>query len=297
MCEIKYSFIIPHRNAPDLLARCLASIPERDDLEIIVVDDDSRDELVPVATHSRQRIIRIDSSESKGAGHARNVGMDDAGGRWLLFADCDDFYENGFLDELDRFRERDLDVVMFGAHVDYSPGEPGMPETVSWYDKMIERYQASPKSHEDTMRLLLGINSPWCKMFRREFVRSCGERFEEIPIGNDAAFALNVSSRAKRVEVVPNRLYYYVLNNNGITRKKRPICDYYKEIDSQNRLNLLKDRCGVADTITLPGFNKKSIIRDYGKLTFFRLYLYKIMNDPTFIKTLYLHIRRKFSLR
>ena len=39
--EINYSFIIPHRNVPHLLQRCIDSIPKRDDIQIIIVDDNS----------------------------------------------------------------------------------------------------------------------------------------------------------------------------------------------------------------------------------------------------------------
>ena len=39
--EYTYSFIIPHKNCPNLLQRCVDSIPERDDVQVIVVDDNS----------------------------------------------------------------------------------------------------------------------------------------------------------------------------------------------------------------------------------------------------------------
>ena len=39
--EILYSIIIPHKDIPCLLQRCLDSIPSRDDVQIIVADDDS----------------------------------------------------------------------------------------------------------------------------------------------------------------------------------------------------------------------------------------------------------------
>ena len=43
---MNYTIIIPHKNIPNLLERLLNSIPCRDDLEIIVVDDNSSDEIV-----------------------------------------------------------------------------------------------------------------------------------------------------------------------------------------------------------------------------------------------------------
>jgi glycosyltransferase involved in cell wall biosynthesis len=46
MNEINYTIIIPHKNIPDLLKRCLDSIPEQDDRQVIVVDDNSNIERV-----------------------------------------------------------------------------------------------------------------------------------------------------------------------------------------------------------------------------------------------------------
>ena len=53
---IVYSFIIPHKNCPVLLNRCLDSIPIRDDVQIIVVDDNSDVDKKP--TFSRQNILK-----------------------------------------------------------------------------------------------------------------------------------------------------------------------------------------------------------------------------------------------
>ena len=44
--EIVYSIIIPHQNMPALLQRCLDSVPERDDVQVIVVDDNSNPSVV-----------------------------------------------------------------------------------------------------------------------------------------------------------------------------------------------------------------------------------------------------------
>ena len=46
MMRFKYSIIIPHKNIPVLLQRCLDSIPIRDDIQIVIVDDNSSSEIV-----------------------------------------------------------------------------------------------------------------------------------------------------------------------------------------------------------------------------------------------------------
>lgn len=93
---INYSFIIPHKNSPQLLNRCVNSIPRRDDVEIIVVDDNSDPNVVDWKSFKfddTRCLTLIQDHSCKGAGNARNVGIDNAHGRWLLFADADDYYE------------------------------------------------------------------------------------------------------------------------------------------------------------------------------------------------------------
>lgn len=95
MSEINYSIIIPHKNIPNLLQRCLASIPRREDIQIIIVDDKS--DVVEVDFEcfpgvGEQCVEVYFTKEGKGAGYARNVGLKYAKGKWLLFVDSDDFF-------------------------------------------------------------------------------------------------------------------------------------------------------------------------------------------------------------
>lgn len=93
--EIVYSIIIPHKNIPDLLRRCLDSIPQRPDIQIIVVDDNSCSDKVDFAHfpgREREGVEIVYTREGLGAGYARNVGLRHAKGRWLLFADADDYF-------------------------------------------------------------------------------------------------------------------------------------------------------------------------------------------------------------
>ena len=59
---INFSIIIPTKNIPDLLQRCLESIPQRSDIEIIVVDDNSDREIVDVKNYpgtNNQQVISV----------------------------------------------------------------------------------------------------------------------------------------------------------------------------------------------------------------------------------------------
>ena len=111
-----FTVIIPHKNTPVLLQRCLDSIPLRDDLEVIVVDDDSDPAIVDFdhfPGKERKDTTVIFDKSGKGAGHARNIGLEHAKGKWLLFADADDYFYPEAFYELDKFKDSDYDIVYF----------------------------------------------------------------------------------------------------------------------------------------------------------------------------------------
>ena len=212
--EIAYSFIIPHHNSPQLLERCLNSIPQREDIEIIVVDDNSDADKKAHSDRSDVRIIYIDAEHTKGAGRARNYGMKEAVGRWLLFADCDDFYEKDFLNELDKYRESDYDIVFFDAYIQYDVETHTHRQNE--YTKLIENYLSNPNSEYNLKMLKHENNATWRRMYSRSFITRIGVQYEEIPACNDGWFVQYASSRTNHIAAIPKKLYYYVKTPNSI---------------------------------------------------------------------------------
>ena len=73
-----YSIIIPHKNTPRLLERCLCSIPTWDEIQIIIIDDNSNSESVDFSHfpgNGRKNTEVLFTKEGKGAGYARNIGL------------------------------------------------------------------------------------------------------------------------------------------------------------------------------------------------------------------------------
>ena len=112
-----YSVIIPHKNCVPLLQRCLDSIPQRNDNQTIVIDDVSNltdDERLLMESFQNDRIKVVFLTETKFAGGARNVGLSMAEGKWVVFADSDDFFTKGAFDTFDEYKDSDYDIVFFG---------------------------------------------------------------------------------------------------------------------------------------------------------------------------------------
>lgn len=211
-----YSFIIPHKNCPKLLSRCVDSIPMRDDIQIIVVDDNSDEGKKPSLKERKNlKVILLDVTKSKGAGRARNVGLKHAEGKWLLFADCDDYYKQGFVDILDEYRNKEIDVLYFNfEHRDGSTNE--LLKDLFWKTYILQ-YDGSPVA---TDLLKFRQNVPWTKMVSSAFMRKYQIQFEEVPNGNDIFFSMLVGYFSKNIEVEKREVYVYLKNENSILTSK-----------------------------------------------------------------------------
>ena len=214
-----YSIIIPHYNSPQLLKRCLDSIPDRNDVEILVIDDNSDNKLRPTSQKTNVRIINIPQSDSKGAGHARNVGIANAIGDWLLFADCDDYYNKGFLDALDKYVDRkELEVVYFNFR--FVDNE--LCSEMKYGDGILQKTIAEFNGcRQDICRIRFRNYTPWTKMVRRSFVIHNHILFEEVPNGNDILFSFFIGAYACKIAVEKEILYTYVKNNNSISTRRQ----------------------------------------------------------------------------
>ena len=213
-----YSIIIPHHNSPSLLQRLLNSIPERNDLEVIVVDDNSDEEKRAYSSRSDVKILYIDKLQTRGAGKARNEGLAVAQGKWLLFADADDFYKEGFVNVLDKYVDSSCDVVYFDADsVDSNTFKP-TPGRTRTLNRIVASY-ASGISDEDEIRYKTHI--PWNKMVRRSLIDKYNICFEEVAQGNDAMFSFLVGYYADKIDVIQQKLYVYTYTTNSITTRKK----------------------------------------------------------------------------
>ncbi len=290
-----YSFIIPHKNSPCLLSRCLDSIPERDDVEIIVVDDNSDEDLKPYTERDDTKIIFLDEKSSCGAGHARNIGIENATGKWLLFADCDDYYMPNFLMVLDRFKDQDIDILYF-RNKRYFQKDDTIVEQNNWIDKVFDHYFNSKQTIKDAIWLGLSHNAPWNKMFSKSFIDFIGCRFEEIPMGNDAWFVNYAGASVRKIAAINDVLYNYIQLNNGITNRKRPLSHHISVISSDKKRNKIKVDNRCYDLLFVPGFNKEVVIRDYGAITFWLLFFKRVLTEPYFDLALLLLLFRKLKL-
>ena len=215
MARINYSFIIPHKNTPDLLQKCLDSIPRRDDVQIIVVDDNSDEDKVDFSSFPGLDDPTVEvylTKEGKGAGYARNVGLKHAVGKWLVFADADDFFTGKINLLLDNNTSSESDVVFFkNISIRIPDGGDSMRG-----EELNRRVDYALQTGDFTLPVL--YSCPWQKLFKRDLVLNNGITFNEVRWGNDVVFMGRVAAYAKSFSAVDIAGYCITESDNSIIK-------------------------------------------------------------------------------
>ena len=203
-----FSIIIPHKEIPDLLMRCLQSIPVSEDIQVIVVDDNSADADTYLERYpelSRPYLEFIRTTKGGGAGYARNVGLEHAKGKWLLFADADDFYVDDMYSIICSYVDSDADAIYFKKKSVLSEDISIITERCSHVNKNIDKYLIDG----DEWPIRAQMYVPWGKMVKRDVMVKHDIRFDEVMYADDAYCSLQIGYYARTIQVV-NRVLYVV---------------------------------------------------------------------------------------
>ena len=195
----------------------MSSIPQREDVQVIVVDDASDDmSELKFLTREAGCLELVFDKESKGAGHVRNVGLEYVRGEWIVFADADDFFEDGILSLLDRHYADKEDIVYFRAESIYSDTLVHSPK-LDQRNRAIDRYASAPEKIRAFCSFF--CTEPWGKMIRSSLVKEHGIRFDETPVANDYYFSVVAAFHAASIGFDGARMYVYTVRPESLSYK------------------------------------------------------------------------------
>ena len=210
---IYYSIIIPHKNMSGLLQYCLDSIPLREDVQVIVVDDNSDAEIVDFEHFPQWKGTHYEyylTKEGKGAGYARNVGLEHAEGRWVLIAGADDFFLPAFGAIMDEERETDVDLIFFRPKAVLLEDRISQSKRADVYNRFIDDYLHSSDDGRIRCRWLSDVS----KFYRLQMIRDHQIRFDEIRYSNDNLFSVKAGVSARKI-AVREKAFYCITESEG----------------------------------------------------------------------------------
>ena len=200
------SVIIPAYNSARFLGETLDALLTQTlrDVEIVVVDDGSTDETRDVvrAYQKKTSAIRLIAQENAGVSAARNRGLGEATGDYVVFLDADDFYAPDTLEAfVTRAKETGADLVL-GRLCNYTDG------AVTGMHAMAETLAAEPKVEPFDKRLLW--NFLVCnKCYRRTFLLEHGVRFPATGFSEEGAFFMDAVYAGAVIAGTAKGLSYY----------------------------------------------------------------------------------------
>ena len=295
------SIIVPVYNAQSHLSRCLESIcgQEYKNLELIVINDGSKDKSLPVCEEFRQkdpRILLVDKANS-GVSDTRNLGLKLASGKYVEFVDSDDYLDPDFTERLVAAAEENEADFVIAPYKMVIPAGASKPEQV--LDKIqdelgvmsvarppeVREYGFLPAGvyDKDTFALRL-MDKPasyfysvlWNKLYRRDILTGNDIQFvSEMRWAEDLVFNLRYIQYAERFVAIDKPGYYYVQNPQSIchtqinaatiVQNKLQVFRYYKDlytrlgIYEEVRPQLYKFLVDIAESTYPSGPFKKAI--------------------------------------
>lgn len=234
-----FSVIIPHKNIPDLLQRCLDSIPQREDLQIIIVDDNSDAEVVdfthfPGLKRQNTEIVFSKGDKGKGPGYARNVGMSKAKGKWIIFSDADDYFNACFDEVLKSYSDVEEEIIFFKCSTQKESGE------ISNNYPLINDAIESAKQTGNTDAIVYGVPCPWAKFIKQDFLKKNDIWYQEITGGDDMVFSIQMAIKLSSFTLSDDHLYCVVERQGSLTRNNQWRNFYSYVLASCDAYSLLK---------------------------------------------------------
>lgn len=236
----KISVIICAYNAADTLKKAALSVLSQTfrDLELIIVNDGSKDATLSIATELKMKDnrVKVINKENGGVARARNLSLKAATGEYITFCDADDYIDIGAFEEMYKsIKENGSDMLIAGYF-----HETMLKNGVSRVE--VTAKDAVYLSKQELFRDFIELKSKYLidamcnKLFRRSVIAQNGLKFPEGELFEDTAFNLNFLEVTPRLTVLDRCFYHYIQHiGQGITRKYDP----RKLIYLTDRFNLL----------------------------------------------------------
>lgn len=243
--NFKISIIIPVYNAENTLNRCLDSIVNQEykNYEVILINDGSTDNSKKILDEYKDKYtnIIVKHKINEGVSSARNMGLEIASGKYIMFADSDDFFINQWLGKLNHeLLKDDIDLVVTSfIEVDFKRNE------------LNHNILKDENQNSCIVNKLPGfyftegfIHPCWGKLYKKEIIINDNIRFLNQSLSEDTIFNISYLKYCKNILFLNKKLYVYDhCNVNNLTSKiYTNIFEIYLDVEKKlESLNLSKD--------------------------------------------------------
>lgn len=216
--KTQVSIIVPAYNAEKTIEKCLDSLFNQTlkELEIIVINDCSKDNTLKILKKYKNKIKLIDNKKNLGPAGSRNKGLDVAQGKYIGFVDADDWVAPNMYELMSSKMNDEVDLVACSR----------INVTKSGEKPIINKNKDT-----DAKAFTKTSNYNCDKLFKREIIEKHHLRLpEQYSYAEDFAFGIRYKYYANKMCILEEPLYYYLADSEG------SITNSYK----RNLLNIIK---------------------------------------------------------
>ncbi len=261
---MKFSIIVPAYNVAQYIEECVESILKQDydTYEVIIIDDGSTDETSKIIDKiaGKSERVKVIHQENCGASSARNMGIENASGDYILFLDGDDFWSSkNFLSSLKKLLFADeKDVVIFSY-------------TELYGDKQLTHYFNRSTGSYVKDSALGYFNGPnWNKCIKKSCIDGKHLLFDTDLLAEDCLWGANILKAIDTYEVFDFPQYMYRQNRIG------SLTNVVKE---KNILDILKSISIGMENLDELSFEKQEALKIYFTISYISIlpfvHLYK----------------------
>lgn len=256
--SINISVIIPIYNVEKELRRCVDSVLNQtlENIEILLVNDGSTDESPRICDEyaiSDSRIIVL-HKENGGLSDARNCGLKESKGEFILFVDSDDYIDKEACEKLYSIAiQKELDIVIGDAvriennSISYLKHSDISINKVMSGNEFLKEQLAENSMHMAT----------WLNLYSRKLITNNKLYFKKRIYHEDEQWTPRVFLNASRVLYININFYNYIIREGSITKRKNlekngidliETCYYleklYRKVEDKQLRALLNDNLG-----------------------------------------------------
>lgn len=264
MTEPIVSILVPVYGVEQYIERCAVSLFEQtyDNIEYVFVNDATKDNSIRILENviarypNRQNAVRIiNHPTNKGISAARNTGVANSSGKYLLFVDSDDYIAKEAIEHLTTYAESNhADIVLFDTSVLTSNGT--RIESVEYREKV--EYISHLLQHTAKC-------AHWNKFYNGDFYRHSGiQACEDVRLADDYAVTPRIVHEAQTIAVLHEPLYFYETRNQSsyvhnltraaiesLYRADKVLLDWFRHVPDANTYKDVVDVLPIRSMVSL----------------------------------------------
>ena len=220
------SIIVPVYNGEKFVKKSIETLLKiKCSKEIIVINDCSKDKTLALLKKYKDEIVLIDLKENQGVSNARNLGIEQARGKYIGFVDIDDSIESNMYDEMIEIIEQNqCDVCVCNYDEVYENSDLRVNSKYTLPERITD--------HNETLSLYLTDKiSPaiWDKIYKQDLIKKV--KFKKgMAVGEDILFCLNVFINSTKTCYIDKPFYHYLQQSNSVMHKISPKLLQFKDV-------------------------------------------------------------------